>query len=101
MFGKRTTGQVLEPPPLANDREAEEVMRVWVSRGDVQQVALQTHWSDPAVWGLLLVDIARHVSQAYARQGRDAAETLARIRAGFDAEWSAPTDQPRDVTDKI
>jgi hypothetical protein len=61
---------------------------------------LRTNWSDPAAWGLLLVDIARHASLAYEREGRDRAETLARIREGFDAEWSSPTDEPKDLTDE-
>jgi hypothetical protein len=37
----------------------------------------------------LLVDLARHVAQAYAQgEGADPAQVLARIREGFDAEWT-------------
>jgi hypothetical protein len=100
MFGKRSSNQGLEPPPLANSRDAVEVLRVWSAPNDVQQVALRTNWSDPAVWGLLLVDLARHAARAYERSGRDAALVLARIREGFDAEWSHPTDTPRDPADQ-
>ena len=100
MFGKRSSNQVLEPPPIASKRDAVEVMRVWVSPGEAQQVTLRTNWSDPAAWGLLLVDIARHASLAYEREGRDRAEALARIRKAFDAEWSSPTDAPRDLSDE-
>jgi hypothetical protein len=99
MFGKRPSNQVLEPPPIASNRDAVEVVRVWVAPDDVEQVALRTNWSDPAAWGLLLVDLARHASLAYEREGRDRAETLARIREGFDAEWSSSTDEPNDLTD--
>jgi hypothetical protein len=56
-------------------------------------------WQDPAAWGLVLVDLARHSAQAYEHDGQKRDEVLARIRAGFDAEWSAPTDSPKDVTD--
>jgi hypothetical protein len=95
MFEKqRPSIQVLEPPPLAKNRDAVEIVRVWAALNDGQQITLRTNWSDPAAWGLLLVDIARHVTLAYEREGRDPAETLARIREGFDAEWSSPTDKP-------
>ena len=99
MFGKRPSIQVLEPPPLASNREAVEILRVWAAPNDAQQVTLRTNWSDPAAWGLLLVDIARHASLAYGREGRDPTEALARIREGFDVEWSSPTDKPADLTD--
>jgi hypothetical protein len=99
MAGKRPSTQALGPPPLASDREAIEILRVWAAPDDAQQVTLRTYWSDPAAWGLLLVDIARHASVAYGREGRDPTETLARIREGFDAEWSSPTDEAEDLTD--
>jgi len=92
--------QALDPPPLADNREASEVLRVWAASNDAQQMTLRTKWGDPAAWGLLLVDVARHASRAYAREGRDPAEALARIREGFDAEWSSPTDRPKDLTQK-
>jgi hypothetical protein len=98
MFGKRQSAQVLDPPPLATEREAVEILRVWAAPNDAQQVTLRTNWSDPAAWGLLLVDVARHAARAYEREGQDPAEALARIRAGFDAEWSSPTDTAKDLT---
>ena len=73
---------------------------MWAAGNDAQQVALRTKWSDPAAWGFLLVNIARHAARAYERSGRDASEVLARIREGFDAEWSSPTDTPDDLTDE-
>jgi hypothetical protein len=45
----------------------------------------------------MLVDVRRHVAKAYAKKGRDEAETLQRIRDLFDAEWSDPTDAPQDL----
>ena len=52
------------------------------------------------MWGLLLVDIARHAARAYAREsGYTEDEALARIVDMFDAEIARPTDmgthQPR------
>jgi len=100
VFGKKSSIQALEPPPLASRRDAVEVLRVWTAADGPQQVALRTAWSDPAAWGLLLVDIARHAARAYERDGRDATEALSRIREGFDAEWTSATDAPQDLTDR-
>lgn len=59
-------------------------------------VRLDPMWSDPAAWGLLLVDVARHAARAYAQNGTcPEASALTRIRQGFDAEWDHPTDDPQ------
>lgn len=83
------------PQKVLNDSEARELLRVWIS-GDAQTFALRPDaWSDPAAWGLLLVDLARQVAQGYAQKlGVDAEAVLARIKEGFDAEWAVPTDVP-------
>jgi hypothetical protein len=79
-------------PPIAQQPEAHEVLRLWSAADLPQQCVLATTWDDPAAWGLLLVDIARHAARAYAA---DAAfteeEALARIKAGFDVEWDTST----------
>jgi hypothetical protein len=87
--------QLAVPSEIAGASDAREILRVWVAGGQ-QHVTLATGiWSDPAAWGLLLVDLAKHVARAYEQSdGRSAAEALARLREGFDAEWSAPTDEP-------
>lgn len=95
MFGRKKSSQELQPPPIAaSNPQAIEILRVWAAPGSPQQVALRTAWKDPAAWGLLLVDLARHVARAYEQEGLLQAATLARIREGFDAEWSSPTDRP-------
>jgi hypothetical protein len=98
MFGKsrRISGE-LDPPPMATQEETSvEVLRLWVLPDGPQQVSLQTAWEDPGLWGLMLVDVARHVARAYERDGRDPNETLRAIKHFFDAEWSNPTDMPHD-----
>jgi hypothetical protein len=92
VFGKRTPTNTLEPPPIAADENAVEVLRVWAAPGSAQQYAICTTWKDPGAWGLLLVDVARHAAQAYGNEGQDPSTALARIRELFDAEWAAPTD---------
>jgi hypothetical protein len=43
---------------------------------------------------LLLADIARHAAKAYADEGHNADEVLARIQQLMNAEFSRPTDEP-------
>ena len=92
---KSKPGQLESPPITHGDRNALEIARIWIAE-ERQHVVLRTEvWEDPAAWGLMLVDLARHVAVAYEQsQGLDRAEALARIRQGFDAEWNCPTDKP-------
>jgi hypothetical protein len=95
MFKSKRTE--LDAPPIAGEPSAFEVLRVWAASNQPQQISLRTTWPDPAAWGLMIVDIARHASKAYA--GGDTArerEVLARIKQAFDAEWQAPTDEQID-----
>lgn len=73
----QSRSQALEAPRLAtaNPRSV-EVLRVWAAPDGPQDLTLRTNWNDPAVWGLLLVDIAQHVSRAYAANGHDQKRVL-------------------------
>ena len=45
------------------------------------------------MWGLVLVDVARHAARAYARESAyTEEEALARILDMFEAETARPTD---------
>jgi hypothetical protein len=83
------------PPEAAQDFRAIELLRVWASMGK-QHVSLATGlWEDPASWGIMLVDLARHVANAYSEsKGTNYHEVLARLKEGFDAEWEDQTDEP-------
>jgi hypothetical protein len=96
MFGRQANARELPPPPDATRTpEAAEILRAWAAPGKPAHFSLRTTWQDPAAWGLMLADLARHAAQAYERDGRNPTEALARIRAGFDAEWTVPTDTSR------
>jgi len=84
------------PPAAASDREAFEILRIWIGGGQ-QHVSMNPRvWDDPAAWGMMLVDLARHVAGAYQQTGgMKSAAALERIKLGFDAEWNSPTDAPR------
>ena len=88
-------GELPIPPKAVPSCSAFELARVWVADGG-QHVSVATGvWEDPAAWGIMLVDLARHIANAYAgAEGMRQSDALERIKEGFDAEWSAPTDEP-------
>ena len=88
----------LAPPPASSvDARSFELARLWVASG-AQHVVLRTDvWSDPAAWGIVLAELARHVALAYQRKdGHDFEDALERLLAGFHTELNSPTDQPTD-----
>ncbi len=72
--------QLTIPDAATTDPESFEVLRVWIAH-QAQHVSLRAGvWKDPAAWGIFLVDLARHVANAYEQDaGLDPAEVLARI----------------------
>jgi len=85
------------PPSSALSGQAAEVLRIWINKDRSMDVSLIPAFEEPSAWGVLLVDVARHVARAYANEGLAKEEdTLAAIRDLFQAEWDDPTD--RDST---
>lgn len=83
------------PDPATQDPRAREILRVWAAFGKQYVTPDPSLWDDPGAWGLMLVDLARHVANAYEQSGRmDSATALGRLKQGFDAEWDSPTDEP-------
>ena len=96
MFGKKNNE--LTRPPIANKEGAHEVLRVWGGSDLPQQFVVEPTWHDPGVWGILLVDVARHAAKAYEdKYGINESNALDRIKQLFDAEWSSPTDEPEQI----
>ena len=66
------------PPDVMGRDDATEVLRAF---------------DEPDVWGMLLVDVARHAARAYARESEFTEdEALRRIVEMFEAEIARPTD---------
>jgi Domain of unknown function (DUF5076) len=86
--------ELIIPDAAKQDPSSFELVRVWVAR-KAQHVSLRTGvWKDPAAWGIMLADLARHVANSYQDDGRDPVIALQRIRDGLDAELDKPTDKP-------
>ena len=80
------------PPDVAGREDAAEVLRAFVVDGGLS-IAFQRAFEEPDMWGLLLVDIARHAARAYARESEYSEEdALERIVEMFEAEIARPTD---------
>jgi hypothetical protein len=80
------------PPDVIGRDDATEVLRAFVLDGGLS-IAFQRAFEEPDMWGLLLVDVARHAARAYSREsGYTEEEALARIVEMFEAEIARPTD---------
>jgi hypothetical protein len=80
------------PPDVMSRDDAVEVLRAFVLDGGLS-IAFTRAFEEPDMWGLLLVDIARHAARAYARESNYTEEdALRRIIDMFEAEIARPTD---------
>jgi hypothetical protein len=80
------------PPDVIGREDATEVLRAFVLDGGLS-IAFTRAFEEPEMWGLLLVDIARHAARAYARESEyTEEEALERILEMFGAELERPTD---------
>jgi hypothetical protein len=88
------TEQPIPPDALTNDK-AVEVLRAFVVDGGLS-ISFTRAFDDPAMWGMMLVDIARHAARAYDKEGAmPEEEALAKIVEMFEAELGSPTDLGR------
>jgi hypothetical protein len=80
------------PPDAIGRDDAVEVLRAFVIDGGLS-ISFTRAFDDPAMWGMLLVDIARHAARVFGKEGVcSEAEALQSIYAMFEAELGSPTD---------
>src|SRR5580765_2831123 len=83
------------PPGARTDKQASELIRAWAAHGGLQCSLNIDAWSGEQTtigWGIVLSDIARHVSHAlYESRQLDRTDTLAEIQRVFNAELESPT----------
>lgn len=82
------------PPTVYDDENSGEMLRAWVAHNGLHvSLAPLALGDDPSVWGVLLVDVARHVARAFEQEKQMSPDdALALIKKMFDAEWNTPTD---------
>jgi hypothetical protein len=91
LFGKKPI-ELIVPPDVKSDPGARELVRVWAAHGQQHVSIAAEAWDDPATWGIMLVDLARHIANFYHQErGMDPNAVLLRIKTLFDAEWESPT----------
>src|ERR671937_2899442 len=82
----------LHLPPAVFEEGGVEVLRAVIIDGGLH-VSLRRAFDDPEAWGMLIADVTRHIARIYANEKQmPEEETLARVRAIFEAEMDAPTD---------
>lgn len=81
------------PPPAAADPEAFEMLRAWAAGGRQWVTLKGLHHRDPAVWGVFLADLVRHIARSYyLNYGNDLSEATKAIAAAYEAEMKNVTD---------
>ena len=81
------------PPAVYDDPKSFEIARIWAAGGKQHVTLAAELWDDPHDWGIMLVDLARHVANAYEQlRGIDSRESMSQIKEGFEIEWSHPTE---------
>ena len=82
-------------PPDALELGGVEILRALVVDNGLS-VTLQRAFETPNIWGMLLVDVARHAARIFAKEtDLSEAEVLREIRQMFNAELDRPTDMGR------
>ena len=85
----------LPAPQFAPGADAHEVLRAWVADGGLT-VSVRRSFDDASVWGILLADVARHVSRIYAEEdGVTEEEALSKVVETLTSELMDPTDVGR------
>lgn len=79
------------PLGVAADGAAFEMMRVWAGSEGLEVVMAPLPEGDAGLWGQFLAELMRRIAEEYRlREGAPTAETLARMRDAFEAEWADP-----------
>ena len=93
VFSQNALNELPPPPECSGDSAAKEVLRAWIVKNGLSVSLSPLSFESPAVWGMLLVDVARHVARSYEQEGEGSYDDVMRqIRYLFDHEWDVPTD---------
>jgi hypothetical protein len=79
------------PASVVSAAQKAEMARIWIADGEQIVIISPRIWDDPGAWGLMLVDMAKHIADAYAEKGHDAQHALSLIKSAMEAEWESST----------
>lgn len=69
------------------------MLRVWASRGKQDVILMGALHRDPAVWGVFLADLTRHIARSYhLNHAAPLSDTIKTLRAAYEAEIKNVTD---------
>jgi hypothetical protein len=78
------------PDEVLLDGNSVEVLRAWVANGKLVCALRPATWKDPAAWGIVLADAARHVANAIRDEiGTEPSAAIAKISETFNRELNA------------
>jgi Domain of unknown function (DUF5076) len=86
-------------PPEALGSPSVEMIRVWLANQQQHIVLNIGFWEERgiderAAWGVVLADMVHHIADAHeAEYGHDPQESIAKIRAAFEAEMDSATSE--------
>src|SRR5690242_11883038 len=87
-----TEFKALSPPPTALQQGGTEILRAVIVDGGLH-VSLIRGFEAVDVWGILLVDLARHAARIFAREtGISEDEAISKIDRMYRKEMNRPTD---------
>lgn len=90
---ERHPGELRVPPQSATDPEAFELLRVWATKGQQDVILKGLHNRDPAVWGVFLADLTRHIARSYhLTYATPLSDTIKVLREAYEAEMTNVTD---------
>jgi hypothetical protein len=80
------------PPEAGTAAGSSEVLRAWIVNGGLT-VSLISAFDRPALWGMLLADVARHAARCFEADGICAeSDAMQQIVDMLAAELASPTD---------
>ncbi|WOO41138.1 DUF5076 domain-containing protein [Rubellicoccus peritrichatus] len=88
--------ELIIPPASEDAKEAIEVLRAWVIDKELHcSIAPEIWKDDPGCWGIVLADVANHISDALEQSEKlNKEQVLSSIRDMFNRELQSPTDTP-------
>lgn len=78
------------PEGASRTPNADEILRVFINSDKNMDLLLRPVFPEPASWGRLIVDIARHAASSYGDKGMDTRQAFAAMRQAAEAEWNSP-----------